>query len=42
MHTQFILYVVEQEKSKQFYEKLLDIKILTYTGHDGVSTFRKH
>ena len=26
MHTQFILYVSDQEKSKQFYEKLLGIK----------------
>ena len=26
MHTQFILYVSDQEKSKHFYEKLLGIK----------------
>lgn len=26
MHTQFILYVADQEKSKQFYEKLLGTK----------------
>jgi len=27
MHAQFILYVADQEKSKEFYEKLLGINL---------------